>query len=152
MLFDLGCLLAFFCHKKICFQCVFIDKSWILSIIAYIPTMLLSLVHVGSPFSSFHISRFHNLFFCWNLINTMFDRNKCGRDFLSSYVFHLNGSVQESRNSIANALELRLSCTNPSIWYVVSPSIGYFFDHRKAALVSLNTFKCPAESHTHARL
>ena len=24
--------------------------------------------------------------------------------------------VQERRNSIANALELRLSCTNPSIW------------------------------------
>ena len=29
----------------------------------------------------------------------------------------INGLVQERRNSIANALELRLSCTNPSIWY-----------------------------------
>ena len=28
----------------------------------------------------------------------------------------INGLVQERRNSIANALELRLSCTNPSIW------------------------------------
>ena len=27
----------------------------------------------------------------------------------------LDGLVQEGRNSIANALELRLSCTNPSI-------------------------------------
>ena len=27
------------------------------------------------------------------------------------------GLVQERRNSIANALELRLSCTNPSIWH-----------------------------------
>ena len=28
---------------------------------------------------------------------------------------HLDGLVQERRNSIANALELRLSCTNPPI-------------------------------------
>ena len=29
---------------------------------------------------------------------------------------HLDGLVQERRNSIANALELRLFCTKPSIW------------------------------------
>ena len=29
---------------------------------------------------------------------------------------HIDGWVQERGNSIANALELRLSCTNPSIW------------------------------------
>ena len=29
---------------------------------------------------------------------------------------YINGLVQERRNSIADALELRLSCTNPSIW------------------------------------
>ena len=29
---------------------------------------------------------------------------------------HVDGLVQERRNSIANALELRLSCTNPSMW------------------------------------
>ena len=28
---------------------------------------------------------------------------------------YVNGLVQERRNSIANALELRLSCTNPSM-------------------------------------
>ena len=28
----------------------------------------------------------------------------------------INGLVQERRNSIANALELRLSCTNPSVY------------------------------------
>ena len=28
---------------------------------------------------------------------------------------HINGLVQERRNSIANAMELCLSCTNPSI-------------------------------------
>ena len=30
----------------------------------------------------------------------------------------IDGFVQERRNSIANALELRLFCTNPSRWYV----------------------------------
>ena len=29
---------------------------------------------------------------------------------------HIDGLVQERRNSIANALKLRLSCINPSIW------------------------------------
>ena len=29
---------------------------------------------------------------------------------------HVDGLAQERRNSIANALEFRLSCTNPSIW------------------------------------
>ena len=29
---------------------------------------------------------------------------------------HIDGLVQERRNSIANALELRLYCTNPSLW------------------------------------
>ena len=34
-------------------------------------------------------------------------------------IHHINGLVQERRNSIANAMELRLSCTNPSTssWY-----------------------------------
>ena len=30
---------------------------------------------------------------------------------------HLDGLVQEMGNSIANALELCLSCINPLIWY-----------------------------------
>ena len=37
----------------------------------------------------------------------------CGVD--TSMLCHINGSVQERRNSIANALELRLSGINPSI-------------------------------------
>ena len=35
---------------------------------------------------------------------------------LISSQLHIDGLVQERRNSIANALELRLSCTNPSIY------------------------------------
>ena len=31
----------------------------------------------------------------------------------------IDGLVQERHNSIANALELRLSCTNPSIWLLI---------------------------------
>ena len=32
------------------------------------------------------------------------------------YPYYINGLVQERRNSSALALELRLSCTNPSIY------------------------------------
>ena len=35
---------------------------------------------------------------------------------LAILLTHINGLVQERRYSIANALELRLSCTNPSIY------------------------------------
>ena len=35
---------------------------------------------------------------------------------LHDFLVHIDGLVQERRNSIANALELRLSCTNLSIW------------------------------------
>ena len=34
---------------------------------------------------------------------------------------HIDGLVQERRNSIANALELRLSCTNLSTWPIPGP-------------------------------
>ena len=32
------------------------------------------------------------------------------------YNLYIDGSVQERRNSIANPLELHLSCTNLAIW------------------------------------
>ena len=38
-------------------------------------------------------------------------------------MFHVDGLVQERRNSIADALELRLSCANPSISYLVVTAI-----------------------------
>ena len=38
---------------------------------------------------------------------------------------HFNGLVPERRNSISNALELRLSCTNPSIWNCCQPPWGH---------------------------
>ena len=37
---------------------------------------------------------------------------------LYTHILHIDGLVQERRSSIANALQLRLSCTNPSIWPV----------------------------------
>ena len=36
---------------------------------------------------------------------------------------HIDGLQPETRNSIANALELRLSCPNPSMWCTVKPII-----------------------------
>ena len=40
---------------------------------------------------------------------------------------HVDGLVQERRNSIANALELHLSCSNPLMW---CHCIGTLFIHR----------------------
>ena len=37
-------------------------------------------------------------------------------DFHALWFYEVDGLVQERRNSISNALELRLSCTNPSKW------------------------------------
>ena len=53
---------------------------------------------------------------CNSFIITMAIHNQQQR--LYNYAAHINGLVQKRRNSIANALELRLSCTNPSIWYL----------------------------------
>ena len=44
--------------------------------------------------------------------------------------YHIDGLVQERRNSSALAMELRLSCTNPSTWVswcVKSPASRFFF-------------------------
>ena len=41
-------------------------------------------------------------------------------------MYHIDGLVQERRNSIANALELRLSCTHPSIRWLVSEMYGVY--------------------------
>ena len=40
---------------------------------------------------------------------------------------YIDGLVQERRNSIANALELRLSCTNPSIYDTMASMSDRFF-------------------------
>ena len=55
------------------------------------------MIIVHSPFLNFFFFFFENMMF---VIATQ----------------HFDGLVQESHNSIANALELCLSCTNPSIW------------------------------------
>ena len=53
---------------------------------------------------------------------------------------HIDGLVQERHNSIANARELRLSCTNPLMWYmyqsinvvIIGSSKGLLLVHDKA--------------------
>ena len=42
----------------------------------------------------------------------------------TAFSSYFDGCVQEIRNSFANALELRLSCINPSIWYFSIGSDG----------------------------
>ena len=40
----------------------------------------------------------------------------------SIVMIYIDGLVQERRNSIVDALELRLSCTNPSTYGVTKPA------------------------------
>ena len=47
------------------------------------------------------------------IISSDFNDYPCA---LTHWELHIDGLMEERRNSIANALELRLSCTNPSIW------------------------------------
>ena len=52
---------------------------------------------------------------CYNVVSFL----QISRDTLAGpWQWDINGLMQERRNSIANALELRLSGTNPSIWGV----------------------------------
>ena len=56
--------------------------------------------------------------------------------------------MQEKHNSSALAMELRLSCTNPSIWYVVTKNAYFVFI--LSCLLSKNTISNetkPATSH-----
>ena len=71
----------------------------------------------------------------WPLVSVMiappFEARSCWNNEVFEFeVQHINGLVQERRNSIANALELHLSCTNPSIQSVFN--INMFYNKRKS--------------------
>ena len=48
-------------------------------------------------------------------LNALFNNSQIPCDKRCHGVTHIDGLMQERRNSIANALELHLSCTNPSV-------------------------------------
>ena len=50
---------------------------------------------------------------------------------------HIDGLVQARRNSIANALELRLSCTNPSVYAIVIHKQNSVFTCWRGGLASM---------------
>ena len=56
--------------------------------------------------------------------------------------FQIDGLVQERHNSIANALELRLSCTYPSKWYNKSVSKSKLLARQILFWQSYNTNLC----------
>ena len=57
---------------------------------------------------------FLHLFTNTDIILIPLDNNNLS--LFAIFTFHVDGLMQERHNSIANALELRLSCTNPSIY------------------------------------
>ena len=61
-------------------------------------------------------------------------------------VDHIKELVQENRNPIANALELRLSCTNPSIWHLQIILIGYIVSVTLVLILSGILWSIIAES------
>ena len=65
----------------------------------------------------------HYLNRCWLITSKVFWHSSKGKwqEILKISILDIDGLVQERCNSIANALELHLSCTNPSIrvWKLV---------------------------------
>ena len=69
--------------------------------------------------------------------SSFFPNNDCKKCFLALYIDEL---VQEKRYSIANALELRLSCTNPSIsWIWCWAIMGFVI---RVPLCAGNIYEC----------
>ena len=67
--------------------------------------------------------------FCeFKILSVLYETSRYNWSFFSFLAILIDGLVQERRNSIANALELRLSCTNPSIWLHTSR-----FDRNRAS-------------------
>ena len=62
------------------------------------------------------ISNYIPLYIVWCNYLSMPHTFAPGTEVLTDIV-HIDGLVQERRNSIASAMELRLSCTNPLIWH-----------------------------------
>ena len=60
------------------------------------------------PLGRAHPDICYNLHFCEEILDKSF--------IFSDWQYYIDGLVQERCNSIANALELRLSCTKPSIY------------------------------------
>ena len=61
--------------------------------------------------------------------------------FHKNLCHYFNGLAQERHNSIANALELHLSCTNPSIWSQFSPNmLTMISSGSRTSIKQTNTF------------
>ena len=73
---------------------------------------------------------------------------KCSRNQSLEYVakLQINGLVQDCSNSIANALELLQSCTEPSIWYRHHISHGTLSEDISCQAVYSNLLVCPWSS------
>ena len=51
------------------------------------------------------------------IVDSREQANMAWTNFHKVICYHIDGLMQERHNSIANALDLCLSCTNPSIWH-----------------------------------
>ena len=68
------------------------------------------------------------------------------RMFCTVFYVYLDGLVPERRNSIANALELRLSCTNPFIYNMANFS-SFFFKFQNPIYILPSPLPCCIQYH-----
>ena len=74
-------------------------------------------IHNPGSMSTVHTSFIGNGYF-WVEYTSIWRKHEPTIQRLMHKYHHINGSVQERRNSIANTLVLHLSCTNPiNMWY-----------------------------------
>ena len=59
------------------------------------------------------------VYYCRLIVETAFSTEMDKYATESSHDEHVDRQIQDRRNSIANALKSRLSCTNPSIWSLI---------------------------------
>ena len=103
-------------RRETCIQCTI--TKWIINVNNW--NKPLNLNNDVQAYSSYNISpeiwtrAFHALFCCISSHDV--EQSRVSMNFTIStkkYSMYIDGLVEERRNSIANALELRLSCTSP---------------------------------------
>ena len=112
----------------------YLNQCWhIISKVNFIPTLVWLQIHkryvghqslklalnylskISSKFPRGQWDNLHHLYWCLRTFVLMHTTSLMVYTHTSAYTY-FDGLVQERHNSNANGLELRLACTNPSLW------------------------------------
>ena len=92
-----------------------VDKWYICSNSIFIATVVIP-VHIDEIFI---LNQAPKCYSCFNDAQFKLFAAVTWIQAIMNVPFNMDGLMQEGRNSIALAMELRPSCINPSIWYVI---------------------------------